>query len=123
MADQIQLRGGTTAETQTFTGANREVTIDTDKKVLVVHDGVQPGGYPLQSEGATTDPLSASNNLSDVADPAAAFNNIAQAFFDVIEVSGSNLYIKAPNGDRIVRINNSGLVSFAEGFSTAQGPF
>jgi len=50
MADQIQLRGGTTAETQIFTGASREVSVDTDKKVLVVHDGVQAGGYPQVSE-------------------------------------------------------------------------
>jgi hypothetical protein len=50
MADQIQLRGGTTAESQVFTGASREVSVDTDKKVLVVHDGVQAGGYPQVSE-------------------------------------------------------------------------
>lgn len=47
MADQVQLRGGTTAEHATFTGAVREVTVDTTKKVAVVHDGATPGGIPM----------------------------------------------------------------------------
>jgi len=50
MADQIQLRGGTTAEHSTFTGAAREVTVDTDKDTLVVHDGATAGGKPLLNE-------------------------------------------------------------------------
>ena len=47
MSDQIQRRGGTTAQHTTFTGALRELTIDTDKKTVVVHDGVTAGGFPL----------------------------------------------------------------------------
>ena len=47
MAKQIQLRRGTTAETNAFTGALGEVTVDTDKDVLVVHDGVTGGGFPV----------------------------------------------------------------------------
>ena len=46
-ASQIKLRGGTTAEHATFTGAPREVTVDTDKNTLVVHDGVTVGGIEL----------------------------------------------------------------------------
>ncbi len=47
MAKKLQLRGGTTSEHSTFTGASREVTVDTDKDTLVVHDGVSAGGIPL----------------------------------------------------------------------------
>ena len=47
MAKTVQFKGGTTTQHSTFTGANREITIDTDKHVPVVHDGVTPGGYPL----------------------------------------------------------------------------
>jgi hypothetical protein len=47
MAKRLQLRGGTTAEHSTFTGALREVTVDTDKDTLVVHDGSTAGGFPL----------------------------------------------------------------------------
>ena len=54
MAKQLQLRRGTTSQHSTFTGANGEVTIDTDKKVLVVHDGATAGGIPLAKQ-ATVD--------------------------------------------------------------------
>lgn len=47
MATQIKLRRGTTAEHSTFTGALAEVTVDTTKKTVVVHDGSTAGGFPL----------------------------------------------------------------------------
>ncbi len=47
MAKQLQLRKGTTTEHNTFTGAVGEVTVDTTKKTLVVHDGLTVGGTPL----------------------------------------------------------------------------
>jgi hypothetical protein len=45
------LRRGTTAEHSTFTGLVGEITVDTDKDTVVVHDGVTPGGKPLDSSG------------------------------------------------------------------------
>lgn len=50
MAKQLQLRRGTTVQHNTFTGAVGEVTIDTDKDVVVVHDGATAGGFPSQKE-------------------------------------------------------------------------
>lgn len=47
MAKQLQLRSGTTTEHNTFTGAVGEVTVDTTKDTLVVHDGVTVGGFPV----------------------------------------------------------------------------
>ncbi len=52
MAKQLKLRRGTTAQHSTFTGASGEVTVDTDKKTLVVHDGVTAGGNPVLSTAA-----------------------------------------------------------------------
>ena len=46
MATQLQLRRGTTTEHNTFTGAVGEVTVDTTKNVLVVHNGTTAGGFP-----------------------------------------------------------------------------
>ena len=43
----IQLRRGTSAQHSAFTGLVGEVTVDTDKDTIVVHDGVTAGGYPL----------------------------------------------------------------------------
>ena len=43
----FQRRRGTTAQHASFTGLLGEVTVDTDKKVTVVHDGSTAGGFPL----------------------------------------------------------------------------
>ena len=69
MPDQLQLRGGTTTEHNSFTGVAREVTVDTTKKTLVVHDGSQAGGTPLMRE-------SGSNGQSTVAIGTAGSNAI-----------------------------------------------
>ena len=58
MAKQIQLRRGTTAEHDTFTGAVGEVTVDTSKNVLVVHDGVTVGGLPVAARANTDGTIS-----------------------------------------------------------------
>lgn len=46
MAKELKLRRGTTAEHAGFTGAIGEVTVDTTKDVVVVHDGLTAGGFP-----------------------------------------------------------------------------
>jgi hypothetical protein len=51
MTKQVQLRRGTTAEHQVFTGAVGELTIDTTQDVAVVHDGVTVGGHYLVGTG------------------------------------------------------------------------
>jgi len=50
MSKQIQRRRGSSAEHTTFTGAMGEITIDTTKNTVVVHNGTQAGGYPLAHE-------------------------------------------------------------------------
>ena len=52
MSTAVQLRRGTTAEHAAFTGAVGEVTIDTSKDTVVVHDGALAGGHPLLKEAA-----------------------------------------------------------------------
>ena len=47
MPTAVQFRRGTTLEHNTFTGAVGELTVDTDKKTVVVHDGSTAGGTPL----------------------------------------------------------------------------
>lgn len=52
MAKQVQIRKGTTAENDGFTGALGELSCDTQQNRLRVHDGATPGGFPhaLRSE-------------------------------------------------------------------------
>ena len=49
MSVQVQFRRGNTAQHSAFTGAPGEITVDTDKNVIVVHDGSTAGGFPLAS--------------------------------------------------------------------------
>lgn len=46
MSKQVRFRRGTTAQHSVFTGPAGEVTVDTDKEVTVVHNGVTAGGIP-----------------------------------------------------------------------------
>jgi hypothetical protein len=46
MSKQVRFRRGTTAQHSVFTGPAGEVTVDTDKDVTVVHNGVTAGGIP-----------------------------------------------------------------------------
>jgi|TARA_B100000035_G_scaffold295247_1_gene286171 RNase P/RNase MRP subunit p29 len=50
MTTQVQFRRGTTLQHETFTGAEGEITVDTDKNTLVVHDGSLAGGYEVASK-------------------------------------------------------------------------
>ena len=52
MSKQVQLRRGNTSDHSAFTGVVGEVTIDTTKKTVVVHDGSTAGGVPLATETA-----------------------------------------------------------------------
>jgi RNase P/RNase MRP subunit p29 len=52
MAKLLKLRRGTTSQHSSFTGAEGEVTVDTTKDTLVVHDGSTAGGVPIAKESA-----------------------------------------------------------------------
>ena len=79
MATQVQFRRGNTTQTSTFTGAVAEITVDTDKKTLVIHDGSTAGGTPLAKEGVLSTVYTHANGAFDKANSA---NVLAQAAFD-----------------------------------------
>jgi hypothetical protein len=54
MAIEIRRRRGTTVTHNTFTGAAGEITVDTTKNTVVVHDGATVGGTPLATESSVT---------------------------------------------------------------------
>ena len=53
MSKQWQIRRGTTAENDSFTGAIGELTMDTDKKQIRLHDGATEGGISIMAEKDT----------------------------------------------------------------------
>ena len=93
MPDQLQLRGGTTAQHTSFTGASKEVTVDTTKKTAVVHDGSTVGGVPLLREDGSNSALT----LGSAGTPSIKFTG------------DTNTGIYSPGADQVaVATNGSG---------------
>ena len=64
MPTVLQLRRGTTAEHSSFTGAEGEVTVNTTKDTLVVHDGSTQGGFEIALADLTNTSAIALTDLS-----------------------------------------------------------
>lgn len=114
MSIEFKLRRGTTAQHSTFTGAEGEVTVDTTKDVLVVHDGVTPGGKPQLS---SVDGAVGTSNLADQAVTSAkmasgaARANLGWTTWNVTEVSGV-LYFSV-GGVNKAKLDGSGNLTVA----------
>ena len=107
MPKQVRWRRGTTAEHATFTGAQGEVTVDITKKTLVVHDGVTPGGWPVNNTpggGVSGQALTISAAGTDTITPGASVLN---HFVDATVSAGAYLrkvvlsHVGAADGKRI----------------------
>jgi hypothetical protein len=73
MTTAIKRRRGTTVQHSTFTGLEGELTVDTTKKTVVVHDGSTAGGTPLAKESqATTNVNITGGSISGITDLAVA---------------------------------------------------
>lgn len=107
MAIEVKHRRGTTAQHATFTGAVGELTVDTDKDTLVVHDGVTVGGYPLLKEDLSNAPnISAfSKTILDDVSASAVLSTLGVSNFvktilddptqaDVLNTLGVSAYIQ-----------------------------
>ena len=70
MAKLLKLRRGTTSQHGSFTGAEGEVTVDTDKDTLVVHDGSTQGGHPVAAEDMAN--VSSTNIVTRISNSALA---------------------------------------------------
>ena len=79
MATQLKLRRGTTAEHASFTGAEGEITLDTTKDTIVVHDNYTAGGRPLLREDL--------NNLANNSITAAKMNLGSAAAYQALRVN------------------------------------
>lgn len=122
MAITVQHRRGNTAQTAAFTGALAELTVDTDKKVVVVHDGTTAGGFAAARESAVTTAGSYANSAYIHANAAYVYantlaggaaidntaraiantaNTLAQAAFDAANAVDSFVTFSA-NGTNVV---------------------
>ena len=83
----IQFRRGNTTQHNSFTGLLGEVTVDTDKKTLVVHDGSTTGGFPLAREGAASNASSGSFTSNVTIGGTLAVTSTA-SFTDDVSITG-----------------------------------
>jgi hypothetical protein len=117
MPTVLQLRRGTTAEHSTFTGAVGEVTVDTTKDSVVVHDGATAGGVPLATEAYVTTQIQTKDNTDEMTegstnlyytDARADARITAASTSDLSE--GTNLYYTDARADaRITAASTSDL--------------
>jgi hypothetical protein len=90
---EVKLRRGTTAEHNSFQGAEGEVTVDTDKNTLVVHDDVTVGGHEL---------LKGDNSNLDVGASAVVVNEGgADVDFRVEGDANPNLIVADASSDQV----------------------
>jgi hypothetical protein len=108
MSTSIQRRRGTTAQHSSFTGANGEITIDTDKEVVVVHDGATAGGYPAMRENGSNSALA----LGSAATPSLKFTG------------DTNTGIYSPGADQLaISTNGTGRLFISDnGVATGGAP-
>lgn len=92
MSIQVKLRRGTTSQHSTFTGSEGEVTVDTDKDVVVVHDGTTAGGHPMVKASSLAT-VATSGDYNDLINlPAAGsgtVTSVALSLPSIFDVSGS----------------------------------
>ncbi len=120
MAKLLKLRRGTTTQHSSFTGAEGEVTIDTDKDVPVVHDGSTAGGHPVAAEDmSNVSSASIAGRLSN--DSIATSKIAAGALPSDVTVATANLGTTGVTAGAygsssaipIVTVNNKGQVTAA----------
>jgi hypothetical protein len=113
MATQVQWRGGSTAEHATFTGAAREVTVDTQKQTLVVHDGSTVGGEALLREDQANLPGSVTNGIyTPGADQVAVATNGSGRLF--VDANGNvGIANSSPTNARLLVGDDLGAITTA----------
>lgn len=91
MPTQIQFRRGTTGQTAAFTGAVAEVTLDTSKQTLIIHDGSTAGGIAEVVNTTTAQTLTNKTLISPTFTGSMAVQNFT--------VSGTLAYTNAPTSN------------------------
>lgn len=124
MPTQVQTRRGTTAQHSTFTGASGELTVDTDKKTVVVHDGATAGGAPLLRENGAQS-FTTTGNITLNAQADLRFGDSDSSNWIALQAPAtvaSNVTLTLPSGDgtvgQLLSTNGSGTLSWASPSST-----
>ena len=77
MAKQVQFRRGTTSQNNSFTGAVGELTVDTDRDIIRIHDGSTAGGFEIPGYTVYADLLNGqSDGVGNIGNSAVGFNTV-----------------------------------------------
>ena len=102
MATVVQFRGGDTSQNNAFRGASKELTVDTQKHVVVVHDGSNDGGHPLMAEDGTNSALA----LGSAGTPALKFTDTDTGIYS----PGPNQIALSTGGTGRLFVDSSGNI-------------
>jgi hypothetical protein len=120
MATQVQHRRGNTVQTNAFTGAVAEITVDTDKNTIVVHDGSTSGGTALAKESNVTSSFVQANAAFDKANNEAGVNETQNTNITTATTIATGAFIQANSGfDKA----NSANVLAQQAFDAANNAF
>ena len=120
MAKLLKLRRGTTSQHSSFTGAEGEVTVDTDKETLVVHDGSTAGGHPVAAQDMANVPAGTILGTQLENSGVSAGQYGSSSAIPIVTVDAQGLVTAASttsidstridNGTSNVRVNNNGNI-------------
>lgn len=127
MPKRVQFRRGTTSQHTSFTGAVGEITVDTTKNTVVVHNGSLAGGFPLAKEvnanlignASITGALSVQNSITSTSVTTSSF--LSSPSLVATTVTTSNSVIATNVIVSGATTLSSGLVYTTAGTSNAYG--
>jgi hypothetical protein len=120
MTTQIKRRRGTTTQHASFTGAEAELTVDTDKSTVVVHDGSTAGGHPLakasevvaKSGDSMTGDLSFGDNdkaIFGAGSDLQIYHDGSNSYISELTptgslfIDGSNIFLRSSGGEEFIK--------------------
>ena len=116
-AKQVKIRRGTTTEHSVFVGEIGEITVDTTKNTVVVHDKTLQGGNPLAKENMSNVVNSVGIQQLEVADGSAndvlTTNGMGGLSFSPINISSQLTH----GGDLSGTVSNAQIVANAVGIN------
>jgi|13_taG_2_1085334.scaffolds.fasta_scaffold29430_2 hypothetical protein len=99
---QVKLRRGTTAQHAGFTGAEGEVTVDTDKDTVIVHDGSTAGGHELAKSSDVPAAYTHPNHTGDVTSTGDGATVIADNAVTSAKISDTDATFKVAASEVVV---------------------
>ena len=124
MSIQVQFRRGSNTQSDAFTGALGEITVDTTNRTLRVHDGISLGGTTLAKSAEVQTAFNAANNEAGVNNTQntniTAATNIASAAFNKANAAVQQAFVTVnANGTSLIADSNTDTLTInsADGIS------